>query len=107
QHQHLRVRGGVTAALDRVARGRQDGAVAHRHGADGDLTARPRGASHPQGTADEALVGLDRYPTATSGRSTLRSGRSTTRIVSSTKRTRSNVMQLTGQWSSQILQLVQ
>ena len=44
---------------------------------------------------------------ATSGSSRSSSGFATTFMVSSMKRTRSNVMQFTGQWSSQILQLVQ
>jgi hypothetical protein len=101
------VRGGVTASLHGIPRGRNDSTIANRNRADRHLTARSGGTSHPQRTTHEALVIVDRYPTATSGSSTFRSGRSTTRIVSSTKRTRSNVMQFTGQWSSQILQLVQ
>jgi hypothetical protein len=101
------VRGGITAPLHRIAGRSEHGAIAHRNRTDWNLTARTGGTSHLERATHEALVRLDRYPTATSGNSIFRSGRSTTRIVSSTKRTRSNVMQLTGQWSSQILQLVQ
>jgi hypothetical protein len=97
----------ITAPLHRVAGSREDRTVADRHCTHWNLTTRTGGASHLQCAAHEALVRLDRYPTATSGSSIFRSGRSTTRIVSSTKRTRSKVMQFTGQWSSQILQLVQ
>ena len=97
QQLQLRMSGGITAPLDRVARGRQDGAVAHRNRTDRHLASRAGGASRLQGTTHEALVGIDRYPTATSGSSIVRSGRSTTRMVSSTKRTRSKVMQFTGQ----------
>jgi hypothetical protein len=98
--------GGVTAPLHRIAGGREDRTVADRHRTHWDLATRTGGTRHLQCATHEALVRLDRYPTATSGSSSFRSGRSTTRIVSSTKRTRSKVMQLTGQWSSQILQLV-
>ena len=99
--------GRVAPPLHTVARGRDDRAVADRNRTDRHLTARTRCTRRLQRATHEALVRVDRYPTATSGRSILKSGRSTTRIVSSTKRTRSKVMQFTGQWSSQILQLVQ
>jgi hypothetical protein len=109
EHQHLGVRACIATPFHRVARRRNHHAVAHRNRTNRDFAAHTRGTRQRKRATQEALVGLDRqlYPTATSGSSTLRSGRSTTRMVSSTKRTRSNVMQLTGQWSSQILQLVQ
>ena len=98
--------GCVTAPLHGVPRRCDHSALAHRNRADRYLTARTGSASQPERMTHEAFVRVDRYPTATSGSSNFRSGRSTTRMVSSTKRTRSKVMQFTGQWSSQILQLV-
>jgi len=99
--------GGIASTLHGISGCGDHDTVTHRDRAYRDLTARAGRTSHLQRTTHEALVGGDRYPTATSGSSTFSPGRSTTRIVSSTKRTRSNVMQFTGQWSSQILQLVQ
>ena len=101
------MRCGITTTLHPVACSRQNDPLAHRDSADRHLTAPPSRTRDTKRAVHEALVRLDRYPTATSGSSIFRSGRSTTRMVSSTKRTRSNVMQFTGQWSSQILQLVQ